>query len=308
MSGGLNLGNITRLDINNLTVDENTGYGIKAIGPTGNNLISNVKIHDSRISVTPQGLWGVGKAPNISIEFWQANLIRCEIYNCYVDNTISVVQDGSIQSTGIQTIRIHHNTFDLETRAKGAGYSVELSVNDAEIDNNYFLKGTNGIVNWMSAMKNWNIHHNTFVGLQGTYPGEMVRSQKSGLHNVKFYNNIVKFTGTQTMNVIGLYGGNSEQVDIQGNLMINNNTKYSYYPNSLIHLENGATIKQFTVNNNAFVKLPVGTVTGATYLNNASLDIVDFEFSDFSVERAQLNAKNALLLDKLSRIKAIAEP
>lgn len=270
-SGALNLGNLERVEIDQLTVDESKGYGIKAIGPGGNNNLKNLMIHDSRISVHPYGLWNSGSAPNIAIELWQVNLVDCEIYNTYVDNTISLVNSNATPSTGIQTIRVHHNTLDLETRAKGAGYGIELSVHDAEIDHNYFIKGTNGIANWDHAMKNWSIHHNTFYGLQGTYPGEIVRSQKNGLHNVKLYNNTIEFTGTKTMNVVGLYGGSSNNVDIKNNLVINNATGQSYYPHKLVHMENGANLSSLTVKNNLFSRLPFGSVAGA-YASNLTSD------------------------------------
>jgi len=248
--GSLNLGNLDHVEISNLNVNENTGYGIKAIGPSGGNNIFNTNIHDSRVSVSPVGLW---------------------IYNTYVDNTISLVNSNAIPSTGIQTMRVHHNTLDMETRAKGAGYAIELTIHDAEIDHNYFLKGSYGMANWSNPMKNWSIHHNTFYALQGTYPGEVVRSQWSGLHNVKLYNNTVEFAGTRTINVVGAYGGNSDNIDIKNNLFINNNTSYSYYPNQLVHLENGASVTSLTVKNNLFYKLAVGSVAGV-YSGNLTSD------------------------------------
>ncbi len=269
--GALNLGNLENVEIDRLNVNESTGYGIKAIGPGGNNNIINLNIHDSRVSVHPYGLWNGGQAPNIAIELWQVNLVGSQIQNTYVDNTISLINSNATPSTGIQTIRVHHNTIDMETRAKGAGYGVELTIHDAEVDHNNFIKGTYGIANWDNPMKNWNIHHNTFYALQNTYPGEVVRSQWSGLHNVKLYNNTIEFTGTQTMNVVGLYGGVSDNVDIKNNLFINNNTSYSYYPNQLVHLENGATVTGLTVKNNSFTRLPIGSVPG-TYLNNLTAD------------------------------------
>ncbi len=270
-SGALNLGNLERVEISKLTINENTGYGIKAIGPSGSNNIMELKMHDSHISVNPSGLWNSGSAPNIAVELWQVNLVGNEIYNTYMDNTLSLVNSNASPSTGVQTIRVHDNTFDMETRAKGTGYAIELTIHDAEVDHNYFNKGTYGIANWSNPMKNWNIHHNTFYALQGTYPGEIVRSQWSGLHNVKLHNNTIEFAGDKTMNVIGMYGGISDNVDIKNNLILDNNTAYSYYPNSLIHLENGATVNSLTVKNNSLSVLPVGTVAGI-YANNLTSD------------------------------------
>jgi hypothetical protein len=269
--GALNLGNIVNLEIDRLNVDESVGYGIKAIGPSGTNNITNLKLHDSRISVNPYGLWQNGLAPNIAIELWQVNLVGCEIYNSYVDNTISLVNTDSPPSTGIQTIRVHHNTIDMETRAKGTGYGIELSIHDAEIDHNYFIKGTYGIANWDKARTNWNIHHNIFYALAGVYPGDILRSQHNGLHNVNFYNNTIEFTGDKTMNVVGLYGGASKNLNLINNLIINNNTAYSYYPNALIHMENGSVLSDLVVRNNLFDSLATGTVSGS-YSGNLSRD------------------------------------
>jgi hypothetical protein len=279
-AGALNLGNLERVDIANVNINESTGYGIKAIGPSGYNNIFQLKIHDSNISVHPHGLWNGGSAPNIAIELWSVNLVGCEIYNTYVDNTISLVNSNAIPSTGVQTIRVHHNILDMETRADGSGYGVELTVHDAEIDHNYFRKGTYGIANWDNPMQNWNIHHNMFYGLSGTYPGEVVRSQWSGLHNVKLYNNTVEFAGTRTMNVVGVYGGTSENVDVRNNLVINTNTGYSYYHNQLIHRENGAVLNNLQVNNNILnnLDLNVGGLLGGVLgilnpiLNNSTSD------------------------------------
>src|SRR5260221_2646372 len=258
-SGALNLGNLERVEISQLNVDENTGYGIKAIGPDGYNDIFNLKIHDRHLSVSPFGLLNNGSAPNIAIELWNSTLVGCEIYNCYVDNTISLV-NSAVPSTGVQTIRVHNNTFDMQTRANGAGYGLELTIHDAEIDHNYFLKGTYGVANWSNPMQNWNIHHNTFYALEEVHIGEVVRSQWGGLHNLKLYNNTIEFTGTGTMNVVGLYGGSSDNIDIKNNLVINSNTGYSLYPNQLIHTENGATISSGTLQvlNNSTTNLDPG--------------------------------------------------
>jgi hypothetical protein len=259
-AGALNLGNVERVEIAQLNVNESTGYGIKAIGPNGYNNVFNLKIHDSHVSVNPFGLWNGGSAPNIAIELWQVNLVGCEIYNSYVDNTISLVNSNATPATGIQTMRVHDNTIDMETRAKGSGYGLELTIHDAEVDHNYFIKGNYGIANWDNPMQKWSIHHNTFYAIQGMYPGEIVRSQWSGLHNVKLYNNTIEFASDKTMNVVGLYGGTSDNLDIKNNLVINSNTRYNYYQNQLIHTENGAVVNQLQVLNNSTTNLDGGNV------------------------------------------------
>lgn len=291
--GALNLGNLERVEIAQLDVNENTGYGIKAIGPSGYNNIFQLKIHHSRVSVTPFGLWNNGSAPNIAIELWSVDLVGCEIYNSYVDNTISLVNSAAIPSTGIQTIRVHDNVFDLDTRANGQGYGLELTVHDAEVDHNYFNKGNYGIANWDNPMKNWNIHHNVFYALQGIYPGEAVRSQWSGLHNVKFCNNTIEFASDKTMNVIGVYGGASENVEIKNNLVINSNTGYNYYHNQFIHVEGGAIINGLVVLNNSIAGIEPGLPLTAFSLANPAITKVLPRPSPYYVPSAGSSLINA---------------
>lgn len=266
-SGAINVGNLERVEFNGVNIDESIGYGIKAIGPSGFNNFKQFSIHDSRVSVNPMGTWNGGSAPNIAIELWQSSLVGCQIYNNYIDNTLSLVNSNGPAATGVQSVRVYNNTFDMDTRSKGAGYAIELSIHDAEIDHNYIIKGQQGIANWDNAMSNWNIHHNIFYGIQGTYPGECVRSQRSGLHNVKFYNNTIEFTGNKTANVVGVYGGSSNNVDVKNNLIINSNTGYNYYPNQLVHYENGATISGLQVASNLLNNLTTSGVVGSI-LNN----------------------------------------
>jgi hypothetical protein len=270
-SGAINVGNLERVEFDQVNVNEGVGYGIKAIGPSGFNQFKQFIIHDSRVSVNPVGTWNGGTAPNIAIELWQSQLVACQIYNTYVDNTISLVNSNGPAATGVQSIRVYNNTIDMETRSAGSGYGVELSIHDAEIDHNYFIKGQQGIANWDNAFSNWSIHHNIFYGIQGTYPGEIVRSQRSGLHNVKLYNNTIEFIGTKTANVVGLYGGSSSTIDIKNNLIINSNTSYNWYPNKLVHQEGGATIGNLQVGNNLLQNLSLGGLIGSI-LNNVLSD------------------------------------
>lgn len=270
-SGALMLAHIDGATIDNINIDENTGYGVKALS-SGGNKISRMKVSNSRISVNPAGKWNNGSAANISFELWEVLLTDCEIYNTYFDNHLSLV-NVQTNPTGGRSIRVHHNTFDLKNRANGHGYGIELSINDAEIDNNWFNGGNYGIAHWSPAKcSNWSIHHNTFTGLSSGYPGTVVRAQVSGLHNVKFFNNTVELSGTSTINVFGLHGGRSENVQIKNNLIIDANTSYSWWANPLIFTENGASLSGFQVTNNHFQKMPVGSVGGASYANNTAGD------------------------------------
>lgn len=268
-SGSLQLAHLESVEISGLNIDENTGYGIKALS-SGGNKITRLKLHDSRISVNPAGKWNNGSAPNIAFELWEVYLTDCEIYNTYMDNHLSLV-NVQTPPTGGRSIRVHHNVFDLLERAGGHGYAIELSINDAEIDNNWIKGGSYGIAHWSPAhCANWSIHHNTFHSLNSGYPGDIVRAQVSGLHNVKFYNNTIELMGSSTINVFGLHAGSSNNIDLKNNLIINSNTSYSWFPNQLIFLEKGASVSGLSVGNNLLDKMPLGSVAG-TYTNNLQL-------------------------------------
>lgn len=266
-SGALMLAYLENVEVNDLTVDENDGYGIKTLG-SGANKVKNLKIHDSHISVNPNGKWNNGSAPNIAIELWDVALQGCEIFNTYTDNHISLVSSEGAPAL-LQSIRVHHNIIDLLSRANGHGYGIELSMSNAEIDHNYIAGGMYGIAHWSPAtFSNWKIHHNTFYGLSSFYPGDILRAQVSGIHNVKMFNNTVEFTGTKTIHFIGLHGGKSDHVEVKNNLIINSNIAYSYGTNQLVFMENGATISELQVANNLLDKMPLGKVTGGVYENN----------------------------------------
>jgi len=275
-SGAIDLANLERVELDHIRIDENFGYGIKSLGTNGQ--MHYVKVHDNTISVVPKGQWKTDSgsdAPNISFEFWNVDLLGCEFYNNYVDNIVSIVMDQERWRVpkGTTTIRLYNNIIDLESRAKGSGYALEVSVHDIEIDHNYILKGKHGIVNWDNKgtlMSNWKIHHNVFYGIADEYPAEILRAQHSGLHNVKFYNNTVEFSGTRTTNLIAIYGGASDNVEIKNNLIINSNTSYNYYPNKVLYLEKG-TITNLEVTNNFLSNLPLENLAG-TVKNNLSGD------------------------------------
>ena len=269
------LANLERVEIDHIDVNEGFGEGVKSLGangtPTGK--LHYVKFHDNRISVTPVGQWNGGAAPNIAIELWNIELLGFEMYNNYIDNTVSLVNDQPqfTNPKGLITIHVYNNFFDMETR--GGGYSMETSLHDIEVDHNYFLRGAHGIVNWSTHginMSNWLIHHNVFYGIESNYPAAIVRAKKDGFHNVKFYNNTVELAGSRTTNVFTMMDGVSNNVEIKNNLIIDSNTSYSYYPNKLVYIEKG-TLTGLQVTNNLLLKIPAGTVPG-TYANNLTVD------------------------------------
>ncbi len=272
-SAALHVTNSTNIDVANFDIDESVGYGIKNMGHTANTPFSNIKIHDGRVSVNPTGIWNNGNAPNITIEFWANSFPGTEIYNCYIDNHISLVHDAVLpQPTA--PMKIYNNVFDiLGPRTKGNGYGMELSINDVEVYNNWFNGGATAIVNWgRRQYRNWQIHHNTFYGIRSGYPTAVINSNKGGLLNANIYNNTVEMTGTATVNFLEFNNGSiGENINIRNNLIINSNTSYQHYTNRFISIEQGSTIKNLQVSNNLLFRLPIGNVAG-TYTNNLTSD------------------------------------
>ncbi|MBN1207271.1 MAG: right-handed parallel beta-helix repeat-containing protein [Myxococcaceae bacterium] len=272
VAGALHVINLERTLIERIHIDEDIGYGIKTIGAGGPGVkMHDIVIRDSWISVSPDGIWNGGLA-NISIEFWNVDIARCEVTNSYVDNFISVVSDDpDAVPTGVPVIRIHHNVIDLKTRANGVGMGVEVTVNDVEIDHNYFIWGAYGIVDWGQIRRsNWFIHHNVFYNLSGYWPGDIVRTQNAGLRNLRFYNNTIEFDNDRTLHVIGMHGGDSENLDIANNIVIDLRPgEYNHYPKVFMRLEtgNGATVSQLSVRNNLLFNLPMGSVPGSYQAN-----------------------------------------
>ncbi len=269
-SGAFQFAHIDNVDIDNLNIDEGTGYGIKSLGHEKDHNLNNFKLHDSRISVNPMGLWKNGKAPNIAVEIWANSFAGSEIYNCYFDNHISIVNsDHSTKPTG-HKFRIHHNIFDIQSRAKGKGYGIELTIHDAEIDHNYFNGGFSGISNWSHAKENWSIHHNIFYGIASIYPTAVINVFNGNLKKVHIYNNTIELAGKSTVNFLQCAnGGVSADVVIENNLIINSNTDYSHYPNRFISLEKGATIENLVVENNLLKNLPLGDLEGVVRNNHS---------------------------------------
>jgi hypothetical protein len=234
--------------------------------------MQHFKLHDSYISVDPKGLWQNGKAPNIAIEIWSNRFVESEIYNCYFDNHISIVNSDHNTAPSGKRFRIHHNLSDIQSRAEGAGYGIELTVHDVEIDHNIFKGGFSGIANWTHPKKNWSIHHNVFYGLESVYPSAIIKLHQGNMKNVNIYNNTVELTGNTTISFLQCdNGGVSEDIVIRNNLIINSNTGYSHYPNRFISLEKGATIKNLVVENNLLRNLSSGALTGIVR-NNISSD------------------------------------
>ena len=213
-TGSICLANLERVEIDHIDVNENFGAAVKAMGQS-RGPIYYCKIHDNRLSTSPQGRWvqpNGSTTPSIVLELFDADLIGNELYNNYFDANVSLatLRRQWNEPRGIPTIRVYNNVFDCITRANGRQYALELSIHDVEIDHNYFYGGLWGISDWghredLVPFQNWKIHHNVFYKIEGSSPG-IIRSETVGLRNLEIYNNTVEFTGQKEISFLAIAG------------------------------------------------------------------------------------------------------
>lgn len=267
------------LEVDHCNIDEKYGQALEA-KPDGK--MYDLKLHDNKFSVSPKGNWKTPEGqlvPNLCVELFHVELKGCKIFNNYFDNTLSIAMDVPKYATptGVQTVRVYNNTFDLISRAKGSGTNIELTLHDAEIDHNYFFGGYTGIANWNGPeshiKQNWKIHHNIFYKLASFYPSAVIRLFRRGVTNAEIYNNTVELSDTSTINFIEVNnGGIAYNVNIKNNLIINSNTAYNWYPNKLINVINNGSFEKSSLMNNSFINLQIDSISGITFANNITAD------------------------------------
>ena len=157
-------------------------------GPLTNVAFSNIRaIAGSPRIVTPQVTW-----PAISFEMHEMDAVNVTIRNSYFNATLSLVDKGagSTLASGFR-YRIHHNHFDIPSRAETGAlqYALELDQNSSEVDHNYFDGGVNPIANFTTEPKRGNsVHHNVFDNQEDWVA---LMRYRSGLFDFSFYKNTV---------------------------------------------------------------------------------------------------------------------
>lgn len=265
-SGNIQFGNCTNLDISNFDISENVGYGMKSLGHTNESPLTNVKIHDGRISVNPRGAWNNGSAPNITLEIWASSFPGSEIYNNYFDNTVSLVNVGA--GVRASPLKLYNNIFDINgPRAGGYGYAVELSINDAEVYGNWFNGGSAGLVNWhIKQCAGWNIHHNTFYNIGRMVNSQCKASAGAGLKDVTLAYNTVEMNSGVTA-FLELNKSNGDNITIKNNLFWGTSGSPK-----VVSAVNGATMTNSVVKDNWYFGSVDTSIPGATVINNSSGD------------------------------------
>lgn len=208
-TGNVMVGDTEGSEISNVTIREDTGYGIKAMSSKSPDNIKGLKIHDCDIQVAETGKWAGGKAPSFTIELWDCLLENCEIYNNILNNNVSLV--GYSKKDGTQTIKLDHNNI------KPLGYAVELDYSDMEVCNNYIDGGAWPFACWNTGShhNNVTIHHNVI----SNYSNELIRYVE-GCDNLKILNNTI-YIKESFWPVIKFYGGSGDNIQVKNNIIYN---------------------------------------------------------------------------------------
>jgi hypothetical protein len=157
-------------------------------GPLTNVAFYNIRaISGSPRLVTPEVTW-----PAISFELHEVDAVNVTIRNSYFNATLSLVDKGasSTLASGFR-YRIHHNHFDIASRAETGEvqYALELDQNSSEVDHNYFDGGVHPIANFTAEPKRGNsVHHNVFDNQENWVA---LMRYRSGLFDFNFYKNTV---------------------------------------------------------------------------------------------------------------------
>ena len=242
---------------NNILTETRGAYGIKAGRLRENTMatgityvtLERVKVYDNIIKLIQRGGWGNGQ-PNIGIEFWNSNPIDCEIYNNRFSNNLSMVS-GTIIPEGQNTVRIHNNQFINDPMGPNYSYSIEVSMDNLEIDHNYFYRGIYPQACFESKVKEGHkIHNNIYYALESHSVVYGQTSHKDGL----LENNIV-YLNEETQNDVAAFrfiNGLAENYLVRNNLFIQE-PKTPYFDPSFVNLRGTATLaRDFIIQSNLF--------------------------------------------------------
>jgi len=238
-SGAIQVSSLTNTDFYNLTILEGItkvpydyGYGMKAAIPdtatTHQNVLTNVKLYNSKFTCNPQGVYADNAVPpNIAVEWHSAILSNCEIYGNTFNNNVSLVNNVSPNEGSIVSVWIHDNDFIQPPLTAGQSYyALELAQNHVEIDHNYFNGGKYGIYfpnkPGSFSAKGWKIHHNTFYHLDGPAECHLLRAELS-LDSVAFYNNTSSVARNNDFQCFYFNSDDSTRSIVISNIKIKNN-------------------------------------------------------------------------------------
>ncbi|OGS39163.1 MAG: hypothetical protein A2551_05635, partial [Elusimicrobia bacterium RIFOXYD2_FULL_34_30] len=248
---------IKNVVINNIST--NQGGGIKFYLPN-NPSVKNIKIHDCTIV----SQW-------LDIELWSMS-DGCEIYNNKFFGWLSLLGYGKgSKSYGLY---VHDNTFSYSSN-QWQKYCIELSMDDAIIEKNYFENYPE------RAVVMWN---------------------NTGHDNIRINNNI--FYNIKMDSILaGVPSGGMNILNIYNNLFHCNNG--SVAPAIRIDFVSGSTLSNVNIKNNIFIgdnsgsgiinRTGTGTLTNSVFTNNLSYQINNTNLTDFTQSNNLLNTNPQIL-------------
>lgn len=204
--GNLGVGELNNCNFYNLTIKSDNGYAIKT-AITEDNVIKNTKFFNLRIQV---GALPCSKWNNLAFELYKINCQNVKIFNCYMNNVLSL----SPYSVGnSRTVEVYNNHFQVPNSVNA--YAIEASISNLIAHHNYFEGGLYPFGNWVttSSLISSTIHHNVFDNQNG--PTALIH-MPFGLSPSKFYNNTVVLR--RPIRCFYLPSGGT--VDIKNNLFV----------------------------------------------------------------------------------------
>lgn len=188
-SGSIMIGNIKNGAIHDGLVMEDSGYGIKTNIATWIHphkleaaVLENFDVYNIQFDMEPYGAWYDGMSPNFCLEYWNAELRNCRIFNCYFNTCISL--PSSPRNKNGKTIEIFNNEFMMEFKPGVPSYAMEAGCPDMDIHHNYFKGGYYPLASFGKSVNGHKIHHNIFDDIWG-----ISIIQHNGMENCRIENN-----------------------------------------------------------------------------------------------------------------------
>ena len=204
--GNLGVGELNNCNFYDLIIKSDNGYAIKTSIST-DNVIKNTKFFNIRIQV---GALACSSWGNLAFELYKNNCQNVKIFNCYMNNVLSLYPYPVGNS---RTIEVYNNHFQIPNSVNA--FAIEASISNLVVHNNYFEGGLYPIGNWFtsSTLISSTIHHNVFDNQNG--PTALIH-MPFGLSPSKFYNNTIVLR--QPIRCFNLPTGSN--VDIKNNLFV----------------------------------------------------------------------------------------
>jgi len=284
--GGIHLYKLTDVKLYNLILKEvaqrggskGGGNAIKAIGSDDNAMV-RVILDNVDVDVNDYGTWQNGRAPNISIEFWNTSAVDCEIRNSYVRHHISIVTTAPYQNAPLPKERFRWRLLNNSIICRNS-YPLEISSNNVEMAYNFINANGYGymVANWERRKvryQNWFFHNNVITNVGGFgWPNSLVMSN-GGVKNLHFYNNTIDLKGTP-IGVISVYGANSsEDIYIERNVFMRSgkqNAKTEPSRDLLIYARTNDgvhSVRNVFIRNNIFKDFPQDISSNVSNINKS---------------------------------------